>query len=166
MSAASAQKMFFNEFRPNEDLVASIKKAEEDRQVVILLVDPWSIHIKDFREIMEEYDKINFVNCAVLVAWNSIRLTEAQRRKYESELARVFQFRQFHKPIYYVDTIASDEDLRTTLSRTLVKLQNNVIGASELQQGVKRRGLGEKARRKGIELRRQPIVTGPGHRRR
>jgi hypothetical protein len=81
MSATADQKMFIYELNPDRDLVHRIRKAEQDGQVVILLVDPWSICIKTYREVMEEYDKSNFENCAVLVAWNVVRLTKAQRDK-------------------------------------------------------------------------------------
>ncbi|HZI49477.1 MAG TPA: FxsC protein [Pyrinomonadaceae bacterium] len=167
MSATAGQKMFYKELPPDVQLVPSIQKAEKDREIVILLVDPLSIRVKSYREAMEKYDKINYENSAVLVAWNSLVKTKAERMKLKKEVSQTFKFRASStKSVYYIDSISTHRDLRNTLAKTLVKLQNSLIESSDSEQPITRPALGKKARQRGIELRRQPIVSGPGDRRR
>lgn len=164
MLATAKQKLFYKEFPVDENLVTSIREAEKNRQIVILLVDPWTIRVKTYRELMEEYDRANFENCAVLVAWNSPdKLTKAQRQTLQKELNRTFKFRaRYKRSVYYVDAISSNRDLRTTLAKTLVRLRNSLIETSDWQQGIKDTALSKRALEQGIALESQPIVSGPG----
>jgi FxsC-like protein len=164
MMATARQKLFYKELPLDKNLLDRIKDAETKREIVVLLVDPWTIRVKTYRELMEEYDSRNFLNCAVLVAWNSVLKTQAQKRDFQKEIAKTFKFRanRYQKSVYYVDSIATGKDLRNTLARTLAKLRNSLIETSDQQQGIKQPKLSQKARRRGLELRRQPIVSGPG----
>jgi FxsC-like protein len=166
MLETAMQKLFYKEL-PLENLLDRIKEAEAKKEIVVLLVDPWTIRVKTYRDLMKEYDRQNFLNCAVLVAWNSLLKTKRQRKEFEEEIAETFQFRanQYQKSVFYVDSISTEQDLRSTLATTLTELRNKMIQRSVQQQRIKEPRFSKKAQRQGIEYRRQPIVTGPGGRR-
>ena len=162
MLATAMQKLYYKEL-PLENLLNRIKEAEAKKEIVVLLVDPWTIRVKTYRKLMEQYDRRNFLNCAVLVAWNSLLKTEGQRKKFKEEIAETFKFRnQFQKSIYYVDSISTDKDLRTALASTLAELKNKMIQKSDKQQRIQQPRLSSKALQQGIDLGRKPIVSGPG----
>ena len=167
MLATAMQKLYYKELPPLENLLDRIQEAEAKKEIVVLLVDPWTIRVKTYRKLMEQYDRRNFLNCAVLVAWNSLLKTKRQRKKFEDEIADTFKFRanQYQKSVYYVDSISTDDDLRATLARTLTELRSNLIQRSDEQQRIKQPRFNKSARRQGIELSRKPIVIGPGKRR-
>jgi FxsC-like protein len=166
MLATANQKMYYKELPLDTNLIDSIREAEKERQIVILLVDPCSIRVKTYRESMQELEKYNFENSAVLVVWNSLIRTKAQRDKFQKDLEGVFKFRaRFQRSVYYIDSIASDRELRITLSETLCKLQNSLIENSDLQNGIQHPDLSRRAQQRGIKLGHQPVVSGPGDRR-
>jgi FxsC-like protein len=166
MNATKRQKLDYKELPLDKNLLKRIAAAEAKRQIVVLLVDP--LTMTTHRRLMQTYDRRNFDNCAVLVTWNSLLRTRPEKKDFAKGLADTFKFRakQYQKSVYYVDSISTDKDLRSTLAQTLTKLQANLIQNSNRQQGIKQPKLTRKARLQGIELRRQPIVTGPGERRR
>ena len=62
-----------------DDLIEQLKR--RDRQVIVILVDPWTLRISRFEEIMRAYDVCHLLNCAVLIPWNlSDHATAAGRR--------------------------------------------------------------------------------------
>ena len=163
MRVALDQDLDPAELELGKDLVARIEEAERRGDLVILLVDPWTVRIESYSTLMREYDKRNFQNSAVLIAWNSPdNETELGRLKLESALQATFKFKGVKKSIYYSDKIRSPRELKSTLAKTLAKLRNGLIESGTSQVPISDETLKAGADANGIQLHTQPIVSGPG----
>ncbi len=161
---AAKQKLFYKDLPLDGDLVKRIREAEENKEVVIIVVDPWSIQVKTYEQYMRGYDKNNFDNAAVLVAWNSRdNLTDDQRTKLRQHLSSTFKHHAGgRRSIYYVDSVSSQQDFRSALAKTIARLRTNLIQSSDYQQGIDAPDLALRAEQAGIATDKQPIAAGPG----
>jgi FxsC-like protein len=159
----SNQKLYYRDLPLEMDLVKRIEEAEARKEIVILLVDPWSVRIKTYEHLMRAYDKRNFDNSAVLVVWNSPhRQGDTDRKQLRDHLAKTFKYHSgAKKSIYYVDSICSERNFRDALAKTITRLRNSLIESSEPVE-IDDPALNAAARRQGIQLEKQPIVAGPG----
>jgi FxsC-like protein len=164
MDVAVKQKLFYKDLPLDAKLVERIREAEENKEVVILVVDPQSVQVKTYEQFMRGYDKNNFDNSAVLVAWNPADgATDQERKQLRQHLSETFRHHAGGKrSIYYVDSISSHRDFRSALGKTIVKLRNSLIQASSAQQDIDAPDLRRRAREAGIAFDKQPIVAGPG----
>lgn len=55
---------------PSDDLIARLEKARADNNLVVFIVDPWTLRIQEYSDRLREYDRRDFLNSAVLVAAN------------------------------------------------------------------------------------------------
>jgi FxsC-like protein len=139
-----------------------LQQAERDREIVIILVDAWTVQIQTYRELMRQYDKINFDNCAVLVAWNAPdNETEAYRKTLEQTIEKTFQFKGHKKKnLYYRDSIQSAKALRGALAKTLSRLRVKLIESQDPESGIVAPDLVQNAADKGYSLDKAPGVSG------
>ncbi len=164
MEVAAKQKLFYKDLPLDAKQVERIREAEEKKEVVIIVVDPHSIRVKTYQQYMRSYDKNNFDNSAVLVAWNRADgATDQERKRLRDQLADTFRHHAGgKKSIYYVDSISTDRDFRGTISKTIVKLRNSLIQASGAQQDIDDPALVRRTREAGFAYEKHPIAAGPG----
>ena len=161
IGAAVRQNLYPQELEADSRLIDEIEEAEKQGDLVILLVDPWTVSVQRYRELMRQYDRINFENSAVLVVWNSPDAeTTGKRTELEKALRTAFKNKAGQKSIYS-DKIDSAQDLKATLARTLTKLRNKFIDAGRIQVPIEDAVLASAARANGIEFERLSIVSGP-----
>jgi hypothetical protein len=113
---------------------------------------------------MRQYDKINFDNCAVLIAWNAPdQETETHRQALEQALAKTFQFKGTPKrTIYYRDSIRSAKTLRAALANTVSTLKVKLIASQDPEAGIEAPELTRTAAEKGYSLQKAPGVSSTG----
>jgi FxsC-like protein len=82
--------------RVDDDIIQQIEEAERDNRIVAIVVDAWTLRLAQYGTPMSAYDSRKFLNCAVLVCWNSgdDELTETKR----SELTQLLR-ETFHRNI-------------------------------------------------------------------
>jgi|ERR1022692_698558 FxsC-like protein len=161
---AAKQKLFYKDLPLDGELVKRIREAEDNKEVVIVVVDPWSVQVKSYEQYMRSYDKNNFDNSAVLIAWNSPDGgTDAQRKMLRKHLSDTFKHHAVgRRSIYYVDSINSHHDFRSALAKTISRLRANLIQSSDAHQEIDAPDLARRADRAGIATDKQPIASGPG----
>ena len=52
------------------NLTAMLEEARSTNDLVVFIVDPWTVCLEAYRERLREYDKRNFPNSGVIVTWN------------------------------------------------------------------------------------------------
>ena len=61
---------------PMDRLLADrIEEAQANNNIVIVIVDPWTLRLSDYRKVLEGCDRRDYYNCAVLRARKSISVT-------------------------------------------------------------------------------------------
>jgi FxsC-like protein len=160
---ASKQSVFYNELPPDANLIARLQQAERDREIVVMLVDAWTVRLRSYRELMEKYDKINFENHAVLVAWNAPDdETEAHRAELEQILKKTFRFKGTGRTnIHYRGSIKSAKALKAALANTLARLKIRLIASHDPQATIDAPELAQSAADKGYTLDSTPGVHSP-----
>jgi FxsC-like protein len=64
---AADEDLLYEKFHFAPDVITQIQKAEDERRIVAIIVDGWTLQLEAYREVMEAYGQCNFVNCAVVV---------------------------------------------------------------------------------------------------
>lgn len=157
---AAKQKVFYNELPLDEKLMERLEQAEKNQEIVIIIIDPWTLRLSNYQNIVKPYDKRNFINCAVLIPWNEHDPETLQARKdLEKDLKNIFIFKTEYKlPVYYRDSILSIKDLKSKLSKTLAEIRLKLIQAGEPRRKAESERFVKEAAEKGIMIDIQPVV--------
>ena len=118
----------------DKNLIKEIEKAYDERKIVVILVDGWTVACKDeYRNILQEFDqeiRPKYINCSVLVPWNEgdPENDEQKRSEIEKKVQETLSFRaqNLGHTIFYRDSIKSVEDLRTVLREVLPKIKGEM----------------------------------------
>lgn len=162
MEAATKHKLLYNDLPVDDQMVKRVKEAEERKQIVILVVDPFSVQVSSYKQYMRDYDERNYLNSAVLVVWNS--QAGAAGAALRSQVTETFRYRAgVRKSVYYVDSITSQPTLQSALARTIAKLRASLIERSDPPQGqaIDAPELLANARAQGIDPTKQPTAGSP-----
>ena len=162
--AAASQRLYFNEVSIDDERAfrKAIDDARERHEPMVVIVDPWTVRVQNYRDLIVGYDFINPDYNAVLVAWNSPDTeTDAHRDKLKAELQTVFRYIPRTR-FYYRDTIDSLEQLQDALARAIAEVQASVITSNKAAQKIDNPAIEQRAQEQGIPLDRQPVVAGPG----
>jgi FxsC-like protein len=163
--AAAKYSLYFGEMPLNNDLVSRIEEAEKKGEIVIVLVDAWTLKVASYRDLMRRIDKVNFENCALMIPWNA---PDPETEQYQADLRetleKTFKFKSaFRKTLYYSDSIDSARELRARLLRIFAELTNKRIDTALPKNRIKDPQILKAAQAKGIAvLHKAPGVTSPG----
>jgi len=118
------QKIIHKELLLTEDLIPKIKEAKEKNNIVVLIVDPWTLKLQNYQRIMqhydEHYDEHYFFNCTILVTFNS-NDTETREKIEELQVELQRTFTQYKKT-----TSFSYNDLRCKLVNALRRSKDEI----------------------------------------
>lgn len=151
---ATREKLFYEEVRLTDDLVKALEKSEQARKLVVIIVDTWTLRIEEYKKILRQYDDRSFINCVVLVPWNTSD-TESQQASstLENIVRQVFFKRSLEMGAAnsFLYPVSSPDDLRKQLCLAIYKTRERILE----QLNVEKIALGEKPMPK-------PIIAGPG----
>jgi FxsC-like protein len=69
--AAGDKELVAQVLEIDEQFLTKIRAAEDRREPVILLIDPWSAaRVPNLTNALANFDRLQFANCAVLIAWD------------------------------------------------------------------------------------------------
>jgi len=145
---------FYSEELPfSSNLAEDIRRAEGERKIVVLLVDSWTAGLPNYKEVLQTFDRQNYLNCSVIVPWNDSDLETTQKRALlEQTLQETFYFRarpNVKNPLHFRDAVHSEEDLRKQLREVLTRLKDEIINKAEVSRPLPSGG-------------EKPIISGPG----
>lgn len=79
---------------PEGDIVQLIRDAEKKNNIVVIIMDTWSLQLEKYRDMMQKWGEYYFYNCALLVPWNgSDDETLGARQRLVDRLAETFPYR-------------------------------------------------------------------------
>ncbi|CAN2045264.1 putative TIR domain-containing protein [Candidatus Magnetomoraceae bacterium gMMP-1] len=115
----------------NNELCTMIQESRNNN-IVIIFVDPWTLKLKCYQEIMENYDKIRSYNCAVLVPFNYYdRETEENHNELKEQVQKVFLCNIIENNTdSFRNEISSKKELREQLSDAFQKIRARIIRSS------------------------------------
>jgi len=149
--AVSAEDLFPEDLSIGPDIVQRIREAETENSIVLLMVDPWSVRLRPYREFLESYDEASFVNSGVIVLWNpsdeaTVRQETALRTALNQAISRTCVMNGHVR-----DSVLSADQLRKEL----------VLAVHEIRRRMAARGSVFQNARSG-ESYQLPQIAGPG----
>lgn len=129
-----------DELSLSANLIQEIEKAWEERKIVIILVDGWTVGWQaQYQQILRQFDQRNFYHCSVLVPWND-RDPEnsAKREAIETAVRATFDFRAnlMRNPIFFRDSIRSLDELREALRDVLVRIKAEIRNRADVARPI------------------------------
>ncbi|HET6974901.1 MAG TPA: FxsC protein [Pyrinomonadaceae bacterium] len=118
----------------DKNLIKEIEKAYDERKIVVILVDGWTVAYKDeYRAILKEFDeeiKSKYINYSVLVPWNEGDPDNDEKKKSDilGQVQQTLSFRseKLAHTAFYHDSINTVEKLRDVLREVLVKIPSEM----------------------------------------
>ena len=137
-------------FGPN--LIADIENAWKRREIVVFIVDGWSLQWKkQYRDVLHQFDQRLDCHWCVLVPWNESDADSVSKRKEILEAIDTTLYRHaqlMQNPIFYRANICSLDELRGVLREVLTRLKAE----------VRRNAVVERPVPHGV---RKSVITGP-----
>jgi len=155
MLAAEGAKANYKDVAVDGELVSKIRAAEEKNTIVLLVVDPWSLKVKSYRQLLEECDERQFLNYGVVIAWNlNDKETEANVEKLREEMRKTFKRTLKVKNVYFRESVTSPEALESELCHAIIEIRSKLMqSAAGVNEAVGGEG--------GEPQRAVPIISGP-----
>jgi FxsC-like protein len=113
---------------PGDDLMDRIHAAERQNNIVVVVVDPWSLNIAEWRQFVQDFDTTLVRNCGVLVLWNKEDPETAHgRMTFSSSIQESFDRRIQLTNTFFRESVVSIEELQQTLVDAFHKIRSNLI---------------------------------------
>ncbi len=131
----SSQEMAFG-----PDLVADIEDAFKRREIVVLIVDGWSLQWdRQYKRVLQELDQHLDYHWCVLVPSNANdRDSAARHAEIEAALNSTFDrhINLAPNPLFYRADIASPDDLRRALVEVVTRLKDEITKRASIDRPV------------------------------
>lgn len=117
------------------NLIARIDEAWRQRQIVVLVVDPWSVHwdsqraAPEYQALLQQLDSRLDYHWCVLVPWNDADADAmAERDAITTTVRRTFDRHAnlAPNPMFYRDGIRSADELKRALGDVLTRLKEEI----------------------------------------
>jgi FxsC-like protein len=135
---ASDENLRYHEIPFDGGIIEHLRRADEKREIIVLVVDAWSIKLRVYRDLMRLYDSGGFLNCAVLIVWNEQDNETQHNFSGLQDLVTVtFRFRASIKDqVYFKGPIGSLEELRREIRKTLVDLRLKILEVGQAEKRI------------------------------
>lgn len=112
----------------DEHLDRQIDEASRRRNLVIILVDSWTLDLEKYESTLRSLHI--YSNCSILIPWNEKDpdLTQEQRARLEKKVRGTFDnWWRVAKPLYFCYTIHSADDFDNKVRETLKALRDSFV---------------------------------------
>ena len=125
---------------PGPNLLKEIQETERQNNVVIIVVDPWSLSITEWQQFVDAFDRTLLKNCGVLVIWNKEDPDTNLGLPLFSQVIRD----RFDRHIRFTNTffresVMSVEEFQQALVEAFNKIRTNLISegkAASIREGM------------------------------
>jgi FxsC-like protein len=154
--AAGHAQANYKDLPVTDQLIQQIQDAEDTNTIVLLVVDPWSVKVQTFRDLLEEFDSHAFLNCGIVITWNAQDgEPESEHIKLRQDLSAAFKRVLRLRHMYYRDSVASASDLEKELCKAILEIRSRLM-----QQATEVRSA-EPIDLQANSLRAMPIIQAP-----
>jgi len=117
-----------------EELLEKIRKAESENNIVIIILDIWTLELEKYQSIMKKYDKERYFNSAVLVPWNEEDFEIKKKEKQLIDNLKKTFYRQSGKNLR--TGITSYKNLLKEIQVVLNERRNSIIDYLQVHNNV------------------------------
>jgi FxsC-like protein len=72
------------------DLIKRLQDSQRAQRIVVAILDPWTLRLPQYHALMEEFGRINFWNCVVVIPWNEDDETRQQSDALDAIVSEIF----------------------------------------------------------------------------
>lgn len=139
---------------PDDFTIERLDEAESNNKLVAIFIDTWTLCLPRYNAFMNKYDRRNFVNCVVLIAWNNRDdETEVNRPTLTNTVWGTFPNHAAKPdPNCFLDSINSHEELKKALRTALINARGRI---SMRADAVKKKA-------ESGQFISKPLITGVG----
>jgi FxsC-like protein len=135
-SIATTEGLLYEPSAIGQDFLNRLREAEEKNNIVIIVVDPWSIQVETYQNHMLELDRKTFINCGVLIPWNeNDGETPEKLNLLQSSVAKTFK-RRFILNTNFRGAIRSPGELQREICNTINDVRRSLLRKAEIEQHV------------------------------
>jgi FxsC-like protein len=120
----------------NEDLLNRLEEAKSKNQIVVIVVDSWSLKIQNYQEWMNKFDEKSFLNCIVVILWINDDETTDNRLELDDFVLMTFPSRCLNKPPDFLDCVDSVDKLKVQLGKTLGEKKEKIVQLAKVQRKI------------------------------
>jgi FxsC-like protein len=120
----------------NDELLNHLKEAQNKNQIVVIVVDSWSLKIKNYHEWMNQFDDGTFLNCIVVILWVNDDETINNRKELEKVVLGTFTSRILNKAGGFLDCDGPLSKLESQLGEMLGDTKEKILRAAEVRRGI------------------------------
>jgi FxsC-like protein len=126
--AATDQRVQFSHVPVDKDLLEKLRRAEKDQEIVLLLVDPWSLKLDTYEQHMRKLDMETFFNSEILIPWNEEdEETGPRHDELQAHLKEILNRRYVAlNMIGLRDAIGSADELQQELVEAISRLGDRI----------------------------------------
>jgi FxsC-like protein len=122
-----------------DGLVARLKKALEQKNMVIIVVDPWTLQLGTYAKALQDYDELDLLHCAVVVPWNE---TDPETTSAREDLHALLKETLVNKvlakdPKRFRSDVSSPEQLEANVRDLLVELRQRILERMDVVRKIK-----------------------------
>ena len=130
---ARADNRSYEFLDPSPQTLERLREARRLRNVIVIVVDPWCVKLPELIRFLDDFDKEEFPNSAVLVNWNgkdqeTTQQTDTLRRLLEDRFKGRLARQEFHK-----DPVSSPETLADAVREAFGAVQGRLVESSLLR---------------------------------
>jgi FxsC-like protein len=163
-TVAAQYDRYYAEVPVSANLLDELAKAETTREPVVVLVDPWSLTVGDYKTRMTALDKRIVDTSAILVSWNSPDPdTDSRKTELKALVAKTFAYRaRVGRTLHYWGEVDNPSDLKTRLLEMLAHYTNKVLETTNAQKTIPEEQVLGGSTDAPVPLGRPPVVeNGP-----
>lgn len=110
-----------------KEYVTYLKNAGSKEEIIVLIIDAWTVRLERYRKFIEEYDSTTVLNSAVIVAYNLSDLeTPVGIKSLEDQIRLAFRGKSRQSTDYFYPGVSTPETLEKTLERCITKIRNDI----------------------------------------
>jgi FxsC-like protein len=118
----------------DDALPEKLEEAEDARNLVVFLLDPWALRLEQRRKHALSYDKEPCLNCALLVPWPGDTQTQAYHERLSDLVRATLARTALREPGTYREEIEGLERLESELIKAITKSTALVVEQGEVKR--------------------------------
>jgi FxsC-like protein len=132
------ERLLYSEISFNSRMIRELKAADQRNEIVVLVVDAWTIRIPRYEGILRAFDLSGLLNCAVLIPWNvADEETQDFGRSLQDQLKVTFRAKfSVRDPVVFQDSIYSVEELKVGMRNALTAIKMKIIEFGEAEKRI------------------------------
>lgn len=132
----AGESLLYEPYPIETDFIERLRRAEDNNNIVVIIVDPWSIQVQSYKNYMRDFDRKDFVNCGVLIPWNDKDdETSQELDKLQAGVHQAFS-RKFIFKTYLRESIRSPEELRQEICNTINEVRGRLLLKAKVQKSA------------------------------